>query len=109
MNIAYEKRAGVLVVRPGGMINIQTSPALRRTLLEQYPGRGDIVINMADVDYMDSSGLATLVEGLQLAQRGGGKLTLCEIRSRMILDLLEITRLQDAFSVVESESAALIG
>jgi len=105
MDIAYETRAGVLLVRPGSTINVQSSSALRKVLLQEYPGRGDIVVNMANVEQMDSSGLATLVEGLQMARRGGGKLILCEIRSRMILDLLEITRLLDAFPIVESESA----
>lgn len=107
MDIVYENRAGALVVRPGGLINNQSSPTLRRILLEHYPGQGDIVINMANVNYMDSSGLATLVEGLQMTRRGGGRLILCEIREKMILDLLEITHLLEAFHIVESESAAI--
>ena len=95
------------MVRPSGLINIQSSPALRKILLDHYPGRGNIVINMADVEYMDSSGLATLVEGMQLARRSAAKVILCEIREKMILDLLEITHLIRAFEIVESESAAI--
>jgi anti-sigma B factor antagonist len=107
MDVAYEIRSGVLVVRPSGLINVHSSPVLRQTLLDHYTGRGNIVVNLADVDFMDSSGLATLVEGLQMAHRGGGKLILCAIRNQMILDLLEITHLLRAFPIVESELAAI--
>jgi len=107
MGITHEIVVDTLVVRPTGLINAQTSPELRNVLLTRYPGKGNIVINLSQVNYMDSSGLATLVEGLGIAANGGGKLVLCEIREKMIEDLLEITHLAGAFLVADTEAAAL--
>ena len=107
MDITHEILPKVFLVRPDGEINSQSSPALRKILLDQYPGSGSIVVNLANVRYIDSSGLATLVEGLQLARRGNGELALCDIREQMLLDLLEITHLLDAFPIFDSESAAI--
>ncbi len=107
MGIKHEILSDTLVVRPTGLINVQTSPELREVLLTRYPGKGNIVINLSQVTYMDSSGLATLVEGLGIAGRGGGKLVLCEIREKMIEDLLEITHLTGAFAVTDTEAVAV--
>ena len=70
-------------------------------------GDGRCVVNLSEVTYIDSSGLATLVEGLQLAQKGGGVFALCAIEHPMIKDLLELTHLTEAFTIFESEADAV--
>ena len=107
MDITYEQSPKALILRPSGDINAASSPFLREMISEQYSGQGSIIVNLAEVHYMDSSGLATLVEGLQTARRGGGELLLCEIREQMIMDLLEITHLLKAFPIFDTETAAL--
>ncbi|HPA44882.1 MAG TPA: anti-sigma factor antagonist [bacterium] len=107
MQVEYESVSNAFVLRPVGDINVQSSPELRKILLEHYPGKGSIVVNLNQVRYMDSSGLATLIEGMQLARGGGGILILCEIREQMLLDLLEITHLLDAFPIFDTEAQAV--
>ncbi len=108
MDIETRQTGKAVILQPKGTINIQSSPEFRDALLKAF-GKGDgrCVINLSEVTYIDSSGLATLVEGLQLAQKGGGVFALCAIEHPMIKDLLELTHLTEAFTIFESEAEAI--
>lgn len=108
MDIRTRHYRRAIVVQPIGSINMQTSPELRQTILDEFSdGDGRCIVNLAEVNYIDSSGLATLIEGLQLSQAGGGEFVLCGIVEPMIQELLEITRLTSTFSIFETEEEAL--
>jgi len=66
------------------------------------------VINMREVGFMDSSGLATLVEAMQLSRRYGGQLKLVGI-SRRVRSIFEISRLDKIFQIYDNEAEALSG
>ncbi|HJO16470.1 MAG TPA: STAS domain-containing protein, partial [Phycisphaerales bacterium] len=68
--IDIDRTAEYLRIRPHGDINLASSPTLRQTLhaaLSEGDERVDIMLS--DVPYMDSSGVATLVEALQQCRR----------------------------------------
>lgn len=56
------------VVKLGGDIDLHTSPAARRAILQCIRDNRQVIVDLAAVSYIDSSGIATLVEGLQAAK-----------------------------------------
>ncbi len=86
-------------------INLKTSSAVRAALLEIVKaGHSRLVIDLSKVGFMDSSGVATLVEALR-EQRSNGKLVLCNLQDR-VLSMLKISRLDTVFTIVEDRDAA---
>ncbi len=96
------------VVRVAGDIDMSSSPQLREAILEllRNGSRIKIIVNMEKVDYIDSSGIASLVEGLQVARRSKVKLLLAGLNEGPRY-VLQLTRLLDLFEVHSSESEAL--
>ncbi|MGP1310428.1 MAG: STAS domain-containing protein, partial [Phycisphaerales bacterium] len=78
IEIQTENRGGAAIVRPKGDVDLQRSPVLRehlKSVSDRKPSR--LVVDLSEVSYMDSSGVATLVEAMQLARRGKYPLVLC--------------------------------
>lgn len=98
----------VTVVDISGRIVLgEGSAALRnmlRDLLSQ--GRNKIVLNLGDVDYIDSSGIGELVSGFTSVTKNGGELKLLHL-TRKVHDLLQITKLFTVFEVHSDEASAL--
>ncbi|MBN2210840.1 MAG: STAS domain-containing protein [Sedimentisphaerales bacterium] len=104
-NIRRESQAVILELQ--GDIDLHRSVGVRGALLEvlhEKPSR--VVVNMTAVDFMDSSGLATLVEALQVSRRQKTKLALVGLGAR-VRSIFEISRLDNIFTICETESEAL--
>lgn len=69
-------------------------------------GRTDVVLNLADVSYIDSGGLGQLVASYSSVKKNAGNLKLLHV-SRRNHDLLSITRLVTVFDTFDSEDEAL--
>ena len=107
--IAAVRRAGeAVVIVIHGEVDLHNSPALRVEILKQLddPAVRRLVLNLAAVPYMDSSGIAVFVEALQRLRRVGGKVCLTDLQPR-VKGLLEIARLDTIFSVCADEAAAV--
>jgi anti-sigma B factor antagonist len=65
-----------------------------------------LVLNLADVDFMDSSGLAALVQGMKKCRDRGGDLYLCNLQQPVRM-ILELTRLDKALEIFPSEQDAV--
>jgi anti-sigma B factor antagonist len=91
-----------------GEIDLHNSPAVRSALLEiltkNQPKK--LVLNLAQVPYMDSSAIAVLVESLQKMRKTGGKIFLTDLQPR-VKGLLEIARLDVIFGICKDETEAL--
>ena len=95
-----------VIVRPVGEIDLSSAAHLRQRLSQVQGGQPDrLVINLSDVPYMDSSGVATLVEAMQISRRTGTKLVLCALQDK-VRSIFEIARLDMVFSIVESVDEA---
>jgi len=104
---AVRKQGDVYVLDVTGEVDLNRSVLLRETLLtvlQQKPRT--LVVNLSEVGFMDSSGLATLVEALQLSRRYGGKLKLVGVQQR-VRSILEISRLDRIFEIYPTEAEAL--
>ena len=97
----------ILTARLHGEIDLHGSPALRDALLEalQKYNPKKLILNLANVPYMDSSAIAVLVEGLQRLRRVGGKLCVTNLQPR-VKGLMEIARLDKIFAVAATEDDA---
>ncbi len=108
MQVDVEMLEGGAILKPLGDIDLSRSPDLRAALAEvQRPTPGmRLIVDLEEVPYMDSSGVATLVEAMQIARRGKGQIVLCNLNSR-VLSILEIARLDTVFTIVGSRADAL--
>jgi anti-anti-sigma factor len=101
-----EGEAAVIAVH--GEIDLHNSPELRQEVLALLaePGVKKLVLNLAEVPYMDSSAIAVLVEALQKLRKIGGKICLTDLQPR-VRGLLEIARLDSIFVLAKDEADAL--
>jgi anti-sigma B factor antagonist len=91
-----------------GEIDLHNSPEFRDALLELLATTKpkNLVLNMSEVSYMDSSAIAVLVESLRKVRVGGGQLFLVAPQAR-VTSVLEIARLDTIFKIVAVEADAI--
>jgi anti-sigma B factor antagonist len=96
------------VVAPAGEIDLGGSPMLRAELKKRIAPGVKVVVDLAGVPYMDSSGLATLVEALQGVRRAGGgaSLVVCGLTPR-VRSIFQIAKLEMVFTIVADRAEAL--
>ena len=91
-----------------GEIDLHNSPELRGEVLtllsEQAPRR--LILNLAEVPYMDSSAIAVLVEAMQKLRKTGGRVCLTNLQPR-VKSLLDIAKLGSIFLIAKDEQEAL--
>jgi anti-sigma B factor antagonist len=90
------------VIELHGELDLHSSPALRQTFLEllhERPPR--LVVDLTAVEYMDSSGLGTLVDFKRRVDAARTQLVLAGVQAR-VRNLLQITQLERFFRIVES-------
>lgn len=107
LQVKYEKTDQGVVVIPSGDIDLTGSPTLRNELriaAGEKPAR--LVIDLSSVGYMDSSGVATLVEAMQITRRNSTKLVLCGMQAR-VRSIFEIARLDSVFTIVPTAGDAM--
>ena len=98
----------VLVIDAAGRITLgEGSSALRDKIREvSTQGNKKILLNMAEVSYIDSSGIGELVSGFTSVTNHGGVLKMLNLTKR-VKDLLQITKLYTVFDVHDDEAAAI--
>ena len=104
MNVKAIQQQEVTIFQVNGEINISTSPELRR-LFEKQPAK-KVVIDLEKVTYIDSSGLATLVEMLKKTKSQGGSLGLSSMSDK-VKSLFEITKLDKLFAIFQNQEEAV--
>lgn len=99
---------GAVVLVPEGDIDMSRSPELRGVIREAFkvPNIKRLVIDLEGVGYMDSSGLATLVEAMRTAKGSGVALVLSSLSER-VRALFDIAKLDRVFDIAESREQAL--
>jgi len=110
VEIAVEKIGVGHLMRLKGDVDMNTSPDVRKGLGEVFKQTGSkaLVINLSGVRYMDSSGIATLVEAMQNCMKQGMKLRLAEL-SPSVRDVFELARLSSIFEIFASVNEATTG
>lgn len=101
-----EQITGGIIATIEGEITFTASPPLRRQLLELIKqNHGVIVLDVGAVPYMDSSGVAVLVELLSKLRGTSTKLVICCMQAR-VRSMFDIARLSKLFTIVDSREAA---
>jgi anti-sigma B factor antagonist len=106
--MAYEVSTvdGAVVVALTGDVDLQTSPTVRQQLLENLETHVRVVVDLSAVNYIDSSGVASLVEAFQVSRKKGSFFALASV-SAAALRVLNLARLDKVFSIHPSVGAAV--
>lgn len=89
----------LILFKPEGRIDLQGGITLSEQMAEVKPQPEQLwVIDLANVDFMDSSGLVPLVKGLKAARQCGCRLVLCNVQTPVRL-VLELTQLDTVFEI----------
>ena len=98
----------VNVVDVAGRITLGEGSSALRDLMREMVGKGQkqILLNLGDVSYIDSSVIGELVSGFTTVTNSGGQLKLLNLNKR-VKDLLQITKLYTVFDVHEDEAGAI--
>ena len=106
MNHDLREQGNAVVVSFEGDIDLESSRTARQVLLDAG-GRGKaLLVDLAGVSYIDSSGVASLVEALQNAKKNGQPLALVSV-SEEALRVLKLARLDKIFTIHASVDDAL--
>ncbi len=109
MQISTRQTGNATIVDVVGDIDLYNSPEVRKVLLgtlrEKRAPR--VIVNLQEVKYIDSSGVASLVEGLKVSRELGSRFILYGL-SPAAREVLELSRLIRVFEVYENEAQALV-
>ncbi len=95
------------VVPIEGEIDLHVSPRLALTLNAAVTGKPrTLVVDMGNVSYIDSSGLAVLIEAMQKVEKYGGKFALAGLQEN-VKPIFEIARLDQVFRIFSDVDSAL--
>ncbi|HEV2177669.1 MAG TPA: STAS domain-containing protein [Terriglobia bacterium] len=99
---------GVCVLDLRGRITLGPETETVRTRVKQAlaAGHSRIILDLGEVNYIDSAGLATLVASYTSAQRAGGELKLLRL-TKLVRSLMQITRLSTVFEIYDSVDDAV--
>jgi len=106
MKTATRSRQGITIVDVVGPIDLESSPALRRTLLDALKTVDRLAVNLTEVKYIDSSGIASLLEALKAAKQAGKRFLLFGLTVG-VRQVLQLTRLTGIFDIRETEEEAV--
>ena len=95
---AVTERAGKLVVTLDGAVDLDHAPAVRAMLLDCVGRKQGLVVDLSAVEYIDSSGIANLVEALQAAQQDGIDFGLVAVTGQ-VTRVLQLARLDTVFRI----------
>ena len=106
MSYAVREELGAAIVALTGDLDLQTSPIVRQKLLETLEKHERIVVDLSAVDYIDSSGVASLVEAFQVSRKKGASFALASV-SAAAMRVLSLARLDKVFTIHATVDAAL--
>lgn len=106
MDIAVMRITGVTIVTPRGDLDMAVAERLKQALCELVDqGERRLVLDLARVAYVDSSGLGALVASMKRARGAGGDIRLCGLVPH-VRSIFELTRLVKIIAIHESTDDA---
>ncbi len=110
MNLKLGNRQvdGITIVDCSGRITLGEGSVVLRDAVKDLLGKGQkkILLNLGDVNYIDSSGIGELVSAYTTVKNQGGELKLLNL-TKKVHDLLQITKLYTVFDVRDDETTAV--
>ncbi len=106
MEHSIREEGGALIVSFEGDVDLEQSPKAREVLLECVKRGNKILVDLSGVSYIDSSGVASLVEAFQVAKKQGKGFALVSVNVSA-LRVLQLARLDKVFTIHETLADAL--
>jgi anti-sigma B factor antagonist len=107
LELETTQREGIAILTLRGEIDVYTAPRMRQGIVDLVDaGSLNIVVDMQKVDFLDSTGLGVLVEGLKRVRTRSGNLSIVVTQDK-ILKIFDITGLNKAFPIYGSLEEAL--
>ncbi len=99
---------GVTILDCSGRITLGEGSVVLRDMVRDLLSKGQkkILLNLGDVNYIDSSGIGEMVSAYTTVKNQGGELKLLNL-TKKVHDLLQITKLYTVFDVKEDEASAV--
>lgn len=105
--ITSTEREGIVILHPKGRLTVGDASVLRERVNEQIAaGKLKLILDLAEVDYIDSTGLGSMVICFTSMKKAGGLLKLVNLNKRNI-ELLVLTKLHSIFEVFSDEQDAV--
>ena len=106
MEINAREEGGYAILELVGEVDLSCSPEARKRVLASLDAGYNLLIDLSGVDYIDSSGVATLVEGYQTAKKQNLKFGLVGV-SQAAMSVLRLARLDKVFPIYSSVTECL--
>jgi anti-sigma B factor antagonist len=106
LSISTDARDDALVMHVGGDLDVYTAPRLKEALEEAITGGKRLVLDLSEVQFIDSTALGVLVGALQLAQYNNGEFRLV-VNDPFLLKIFHITGFDGIFSISAQVEDAL--
>lgn len=106
MEIGIREEGGFRVVALSGDVDMHGSPKVRQALLDAVASKAPLLVELSAVSYMDSSGVASLVEGFQTAKKQGSEFALAGV-AQPVMAVLKLARLDRVFPIHASVAERL--
>ncbi len=107
LNIKMQANDQYVMLNIEGDVDLYSSPDVRDALLKLTKKKTPmILVNLEKVSYMDSSGVATLIEGLQHCNKYKGRFRLVSLRDN-VREVFELTRLDKIFEIYNDVNEAV--
>src|SRR5947209_3226892 len=108
MKSSTRQMDGVTILDLSGRITLGEGSVVLRDTVRDILGKGNkkILLNLGEVNYIDSSGIGELVSAFTTVRKEGGELKLLNL-TKKVHDLLQITKLYTVFDVKDDETAAV--
>ncbi len=107
INITIDQRGAAMVVTPVGDIGYTEAKPFQEALRSANDKKTPIlVVDLSKVEYINTPGLATLVEALQRTKQRGAKLALAGLTPK-VKSIIDLTRLNTVFAIVPDVNAGL--
>ncbi|MCU7829085.1 MAG: STAS domain-containing protein [Candidatus Thiodiazotropha sp. (ex Myrtea sp. 'scaly one' KF741663)] len=106
MGYKIEEAAGFAIVHLEGDVDLSRSPTARQAILDCLQERQHVLVDLTAVTYIDSSGVASLVEGFQVSRRMSLDFALIGV-SDAAMSVLQLARLDQVFPIFASLDARL--
>jgi anti-sigma B factor antagonist len=110
VQIAIRRTDGLSILDVSGDVDMANSSQLRKALLHELKELRTprVLLNLSAVRYIDSSGIASLVEGLKASRDSGSRLSLCNL-NQTVREVMQLSRLVKIFEIFDTEELALAG
>ena len=108
MKLSTRQVDGVTIVDCSGRITLGEGSVMMRDTIRDLLAKGNkkLILNLGEVNYIDSSGIGELVSAFTTVRNQGGDLKLLNL-TKKVHDLLQITKLYTVFDVKDDEASAI--